>query len=130
MTNEIKVWVLEKWIDREATLKTLADTEELYIECTTAETVNEELVSQIKKLLDGLRQQEQEQPNGHWCYWEGKAVYAQFIDRAREAIKRSKHGAKYRVVEATTDSRAKYITKYTVVTENEKVLKFLYATSK
>jgi len=130
MTNEIKVWVLEKWINREAMLESLKTMEELYVEQSAAEGCNEELVKQIKMTLDSSRKREQENPDGYWSFWEGKTIYSQFIERAHEGIKRAKHGDKFRVVEATMDSRAKYISKYEVVTVNEKVLKYLYATSK
>ena len=69
-----------------------------------------------------------ENPNGYWSGTEGKTIYKQFCERAKDAIRRHDKDTKFRVIEGEIKDDAQYWTGYKFVKENEGVLRYLMAT--
>ena len=118
------VWVLERFIDAEEMKATLARVEELL---AVAET--EEQVKVVTESIDAYKKRIAENPEGHWLGYEGKCDYKEFCYVAKEFLRRNNFpNAKLRVVKAQVADDSKYWTNYKNPVENEKVLRYLYAT--
>lgn len=119
-----KVWILEGFISKESMIESLnqilemkesADTEDGIKACNEVETV--------------YRNQIARYPEGHWLGYQGKVIYSQFCECAKETLRNMRNqNMRWRVVEATIEDHAKYWTGYKVVKENSGVLKYLLAT--
>jgi len=116
-----KVWILEKWINRNDCEDTLNRFKEMF----ATELANDETCSKtITRLSNYLADPEFK---GYWFGYEGKSKYSDFCDVAVDFIRRHKaDNYKLRVVSAYIEDDAKYWAGYKNPTENEGVLKYLY----
>lgn len=118
-----KVWVLEKYQTKEDMNKTFEQFREMYE--SLKEDGTEEQIETAKKLVEKQRDTMKNNPNGYWYGIEGKSIYRQFCEVAKDAIRRADKGTQFRVVEGEITDDAKYWTGYKFVRENEGVLKYL-----
>ena len=118
-----KVWVLEKYQTTKDMDRTLEQFMEMYI-CARKGGQEEQIVL-AGKMLENWRNKMEENPNGYWSGIEGKSIYRQFMEVAKDAIRRADKDAKFRVVEGEIEDDAKYWLGYKFVKENEGVLKYL-----
>jgi len=121
-----KVWILEKYITVEEMERTLSDLEQGYE--VNKDKFTEEQIVIMESTLEAYRKKIKENPNGYWSGTEGKTIYKQFCERAKDAIRRHDKGTKFRVVEGEIQDDAQYWTGYKFVKENEGVLRYLMAT--
>lgn len=108
------VWILEKWVsaeDMQASLKGL-----------------ESVFGSEDLSVTAYREKIETNPEGMWSGWEGKSDYKQFCKVAKDALRRSKKGDKFRVVKAEIEDSAEYWTGYENPVENVGVMKYLWAT--
>ena len=122
-----KVWVLEKWQDREAAIKTVESVLELLDkmeeEYGPSEDVDRIRSESIKKLTNDYN----ESFNGKWVGHIGRSIYKQFCEDAIECL-RYEHNknSKFRVVSALIDDDATEWVNYVNPVENDGVMKYLY----
>ena len=121
-----KVWILEKYVTVEEMKRTLSDLEQGYE--MNKDKFTEEQIALMESTLGAYRKQIEEHPDGYWSGTEGKSIYRQFCERAKDAIRRHDKDTKFRVVEGEIKDDAKYWTGYKFVKENEGVLRYLMAT--
>ena len=121
-----KVWILEKFQTRAEMDEELKGYEEM-LESAKKENDNEEVLM-MEKVVAKLKTRMEENPDGYWSGWEGKTIYKQFCEVAKDAIRRAKKDDKFRVVEGEIADNAKYWPGYKFVKENEGVLRYLMAT--
>ena len=121
----MKVWVLEKFNSPTEMIKTLISMIEM-VESSRGNCSAEDS-RELDENIDQLENKIEENPSGFWSGVEGKASYKQFCNVAKDAIERNPN-AKFRVVEAEIDDRALSWINYRLVSVNDKVLKYLYAT--
>lgn len=118
-----KVWILEKFESREDMESLMAKTKDMasfYANDSEGYNVCNQMISALeKKMADN--------PDGYWAGFEGKIIYRQFIERAKEAIARNPE-AKFRVVEGLIDDDATSWCGYKTVEVNDRVLRYLMAT--
>ena len=121
-----KVWILEKFETNEDMVKTLSSLEQALEE--NRDKLDEEQMNRVichhKKMID-------ENPEGMWIGWEGKTIYRQFCDVARDSLRRANKlhkSCKFRVIEAEIEDNAQYWSNYKFIKENEGVLRYLMAT--
>ena len=121
----MKVWVLEKFASHTEMIKTLIDMIEIVESsrniCSAEDSQN------FDKGLDRFEDKIEKNPSGFWSGFEGKTNYKQFCNVAKDAIERNPN-AKFRVVEGEIDDKATTWINYRLVSVNDKVLKYLYAT--
>lgn len=121
-----KIWILEKLVDRDEMRKSYDDMKAL-LEEFKKEGVDEIKIKNSEMFLLEKKKEIDENPNGVWYGFEGKTIYRQFCDDARDAIRRNP-GCKFRVVEAKIPDDSKYWLDYEPTRVNEGVLRYLMAT--
>lgn len=114
-----KVWILEKFASREE-METQLKT--IYGFLQDSKTADE--IRACNEMIENYKRMILENPNGHWYGFEGKIVYKQFIQTAKEAMRRNPDGI-FRVVEGLIEDDATMWPGYKFVRINEKVLAFL-----
>ncbi len=119
-----KVWILERFETNEEMVKHHADYEEWLEDAKVNKLDN---VSHFEILVEKHKEVIKANPNGRWVGFDGKSIYRQFCDVARETIRRNPSD-KFRVIEAEIEDDAKYWVGYKFVKENEGVLRYLMAT--
>ena len=120
-----KVWILEKFVTREAMVQNLADYEGYFEEAKKQD--NEQAIKDFDNLIQKYKAKVEANPDGEWIGFEGNSSYRQFCECAKGAIRRN-NDAKFRVVEAEIPSSAKMWLGYKFVKVNEGVLNYLLAT--
>ena len=123
----MKVWVLEKFASPTEMIKTLISMIEI-VESSRSSCSAEDS-QKLDEDLDLFENKIEENPSGFWSGFEGKTSYKQFCNVAKDAIERNPD-AKFRVVEGEIDDKATTWINYRLVSVNDKVLKYLYATLK
>ena len=121
-----KVWVLEKFESNEMMVKVLGEMEQIFEE--SKGKLDEKGVESINQAIASYKKMIDENPEGTWIGWEGKSIYRQFCEVAKDALRRADKSWKFRVVEGEIEDNAKYWCGYKFVKENEGVLKYLMAT--
>lgn len=117
-----KVWVLERWLDRNFVEKRYNEYVELFSKDTTVK--DEDKIKVLDSFASRLAT-----PNfeGYWCGYEGKSNYKDFCSVAADFIRRHKNEKyKLRVVSAYIDDDARSWVGYKNPTENEGVLRYLF----
>lgn len=113
-----KVWILEKFETHEEMVMYLGEYEKL---------LKDDSDEKLKLFLEKYRNQVKENPEGRWVGFDGKTIYRQFCDVARDSIRRNPN-VKFRVVEGEIPDDAKFWVGYKFVKENEGVLRYLMTT--
>ena len=121
-----KVWILEKFVSNEAMVKTLGELEKTLEE--SKGNLDEKGIEVMNKSIASYKKMIDENPEGMWIGWEGKSIYRQFCEVAKDALRRADKSWKFRVVEGEIEDNAKYWCNYKFVKVNEGVLKYLMAT--
>ena len=121
-----KVWILEKYITVEDMNKMAEQNAELY-ESVKADGT-EEQIAMVEDMIEKWNDKMKQNPEGYWSGREGKSVYRQFCEVAKDAIRRADKGTRFRVVEGEVKDDARFWTGYKFVKENEGVLRYLMAT--
>lgn len=121
-----KVWILERFESNEMLVKQLNELKQTISEHEAEFT--DEMKATAKETIATLQRLVDENPNGYWSGWEGKAIYHQFCDVAKDALRRADKSWKFRVIEGEVEDDAKYWAGYKVVKENKGVLRYLMAT--
>ena len=121
-----KVWVLEKFESNEMMVKVLGEMEQMLEECKGK--LDEKGIDQVNKAIDSYKKMIDENPEGTWIGWEGKSIYRQFCEVAKDALRSADKSWKFRVVEGEIEDNAKYWCGYKFVKVNEGVLRYLMAT--
>lgn len=119
-----KVWILEGFISREHMDKELNDLYEMRNKASNDNELKvcDEMISLYSKSIT-------KNPNGHWLGYQGKSIYRQFCDCAKQTLRYSKDVAeKWRVVEAEIQDDANTWIGYKVIKENPGVMRYLWAT--
>ena len=120
-----KVWILERYISPEETKESLNG---LY-EMRNAAKGNDDLVKTCDMAIEIYKKRMEENPDGYWLGYQGKTVYRQFCECAKETMRNPKlKGSSYRVIEAEIPDAADTWSNYQIVKVNEGVLRYLYAT--
>ena len=121
-----KVWILEKFESNEAMVKTLGELEKTLDE--SKGNLDEKGIELMNKTIASYKKMIDENPEGIWIGWEGKSIYRQFCEVAKDALRRADKSWKFRVVEGEIEDNAKYWCDYKFVKVNEGVLRYLMAT--
>ena len=121
-----KVWILEKFESNEAMVKSLSELEQLFEE--SKDNFDEKGIESMNKTIASHKKMIEENPEGMWIGWEGKSIYSQFCEVAKDALRRADKSWKFRVVEGEIEDNAQYWCGYKFVKVNEGVLKYLLAT--
>ena len=121
-----KVWVLEKFESNEAMVKTLGEWEKALEESKC--NLDEKGIESMSKKIASYKKMIDENPEGIWIGWEGKSIYRQFCEVAKDALRRADKSWKFRVVEGEIEDNAKYWCAYKIVKVNEGVFRYLMAT--
>ena len=121
-----KVWVLEKLESNEMMVKTLGELKQAFKECIG--NLDEKGIKSMVQTIDSYKKLIEENPNGMWLGWEGKASYRQFCEVAKNALRRAPSSYKFRVIEAEIEDNAEYWCGYKIVKQNDAVLRYLMAT--
>ena len=121
-----KVWILEKYITAEEMRNVLGDLSELYESVKESSDVKQ--IAMVEEMIQKYNDKMEQNPNGYWSGCEGKSVYTQFCEKAKDTIRRADKDVKFRVVEGEIEDDAKYWVKYKFVKENEGVFRYLMAT--
>ena len=121
-----KVWVLEKFESNDAMVKTLSKLEQAFEE--SKDYLDEKGIESMNETIASYKKRIDENPDGEWIGCEGKSIYRQFCDVAKDALRRADKSCKFRVVEGEVEDNAKYWCGYKFVKVNEGVLKYLIAT--
>lgn len=121
-----KVWILEKWVNRNDCEDTLNKFKELL---TKEELKDNKTYSKvITRFSNYLADPEFK---GYWVGYVGKSKYSDFCYEAADFIRRHKaDNYKLRVVSAYIEDESTSWSGYKNPTENEGVLKYLYLRSK
>lgn len=120
-----KVWILEKFETHEEMVKYLKEYEEMIKNQEVNNSPDKD--EKLKMFLDKYRAQVEENPEGRWIGFEGKTIYSQFCNVAKQTIKMYP-GTKFRVVEGEIPDDAKFWPGYKFIKENEGVLRYLMVT--
>lgn len=119
-----KVWILEKWITPEERMKSIEEVRGLLHIFKT-----EEEKARVYEKIEAMERELHENHEGMWVGWEGKSIYRQFCQVAKECLRRyEKKPDKFRVVSAQIEDGAGQWLDYENPVENEGVLRYLYAT--
>lgn len=121
-----KVWILEKFESNEAMVKSLSELEQMFEE--SKDSFDEKGIESMTKTIESYKKRIDENPDGEWIGWEGKSIYSQFCEVAKDALRRADKSWKFRVVEGEIEDNAQYWCGYKFVKVNEGVLKYLIAT--
>ena len=121
-----KVWILEKFESNEAMVKTLGELEKTLDE--SKGNLDEKGIELMNQTIGSYKKMIDENPEGIWIGWEGKSIYRQFCEVAKDALRRADKSWKFRVVEGEIEDNAKYWCDYKFVKVNEGVLRYLMAT--
>ena len=121
-----KVWILEKFESNEAMVKSLSELEQMFEE--SKDNFDEKGIESMNKTISSHKKMIDENPEGMWIGWEGKSIYSQFCEVAKDALRRADKSWKFRVVEGEIEDNAQYWCGYKFVKVNEGVLKYLIAT--
>ena len=122
-----KVWILEKFATAEEQAKHYTEFVEMVENAKNDGKMTDEQIAQLEQGIAAYKKVVDENPDGRWYGFEGKAIYRQFCDVAKEAIRRNPEG-KFRVVEGEIEDDAKYWTNYKMVKVNDGVYRYLMAT--
>ena len=126
VTKMKKVWVLEKFESNEVMVETLGELERMFEE--NKGNLDEKDAKSVAQTIDSYKKMIDENPDGEWIGWEGKSIYSQFCEVAKDALRRADKSWKFRVVEGEIEDNAQYWCGYKFVKENEGVLRYLMAT--
>ena len=121
-----KVWILEKFASHEEMVKHCEGNKAM-VEMAKNNGMSAEEIASLEEFAASYEKVMNENPEGLWYGFEGKVIYRQFCDVAKEAIRRNPEG-KFRVVEGEIPEDSKYWTCYKLVKVNEGVLRYLMAT--
>ena len=124
------VWILERWITREEMEQSIREMEKMLADC---EANRPEAVDTAKELLAYNRKDLENNPDGRWLGYQGKSIYRQFCECAKETMRYfcgKNRNEKFRVVKAEIPDDAKYWTGYKNPVENDRVMAYLWATYK
>ena len=121
-----KVWILEKFASHEEMVKHCEENKAM-IEMAKNNGMSAEEIASLEEFAAHYEKVMNENPEGRWYGFEGKIIYRQFCDVAKEAIRRNPEG-KFRVVEGEIPEDSKYWINYKLVKVNEGVLRYLMAT--
>lgn len=122
-----KVWILEKFATAEEQAKHYTEFVEMVENAKNDGKMTDEQIAQLEQGIAAYKKVVDENPDGRWYGFEGKVIYRQFCDIAKEAIRRNPEG-KFRVVEGEIEDDAKYWTNYKMVKVNDGVYRYLMAT--
>ena len=122
-----KVWILEKFASREEMLKHQAENRAMVEMAKANDKYTAEQISSLEDFAASYDKVVENNPNGRWYGFEGKIIYRQFCDCAKDAIRRNPEG-KFRVVEGEIPDDSKMWIGYKFIKENEGVLRYLMAT--
>ena len=120
------VWILEKWKSPEFMRQTINE-----FASTLEDEKDEEFIKSTKKIVASLEQELKDNPDGVWTGIVGKTVYKQFCIDAKDDLrywKKKDKNMQFRVVKAEIEDNAKYWLGYVNPVENNRVLRYLYAT--
>ena len=121
-----KVWILEKFESNEAMVKALGELEQMFEE--SKGNLDEKSIESMNRTIASHKKMIEENPEGMWIGWEGKSIYRQFCEVAKDALRRADKSWKFRVVEGEIEDNAKYWCGYKIVKVNEGVFRYLMAT--
>lgn len=122
-----KVWILEKLYLPEETKKSIIEMEEALDIIRNNPEAPVEGISCMENTISTLKQRLADFPDGYWLGFEGKVIYRQFCQVAKDAINRNPDFT-FRVVSAEIADDAKSWMGYQNPTVNEGVLRYLMAT--
>ena len=82
-----KVWILEKFESNEAMVKALGELEKAFeeIKCN----LDEKGIESMSKTIASHKKMIDENPEGMWIGCEGKSIYRQFCEVAKDSIRRA-----------------------------------------
>ena len=120
-----QVWVLEVFVTNESMRESLNTFKE-YRDNAIAQG-DDKYLSEINSVIARQERKLVEFPEGCWTGIEGKTIYKQFCNVAKDAIRYNRKG-NYRVVRAEIEDTASVWIGYVNPVVNEGVLKYLYAT--
>lgn len=121
-----KVWILEGLVTPDKTKKSIAEVEEWKQEMASLD--NHDGVEACERTIASLKKKIELFPDGYWLGYQGKTIYSQFCECAKETLKNMKDKMQFRVVKAEIADDAKQWTNYVNPVENEGVLRYLMAT--
>lgn len=127
-----KIWVLQRWIDRNGMDKTYNEMLDMVTFCKE-NGADAKVTASFQDSADRYKEKMEQNPDGYWLGYVGRSNYRGFCRDAKESLRgfikeRKESAENFRVVEATTEDDAKTWTGYTVVKVNDGVLKYLLAT--
>ena len=122
-----RVWILEKLYLPEETKKSIIEMEEALDIIRNNPEAPAEGISCMENTISTLKQRLADFPEGYWLGFEGKVIYRQFCQVAKDAINRNPDFT-FRVVSAEIADDAKSWLRYQNPTVNEGVLRYLMAT--
>lgn len=122
-----KVWILEKFVTAEEQIKHYTEYKAMVENARNNSEMTDEQIAQLEQSVAAYKKVVDENPDGRWYGFEGKAIYRQFCDVAKAAIRRNPEG-KFRVVEGEIEDNAKYWIGYKMVKVNDGVFRYLMAT--
>lgn len=123
-----KVWILERFYTREDLEKGLQSAQEIYESELAKADRDMKIVNAFDDAVLALKREIEENPDGAWGGIEGKTNYAQFCEVAKDALRRAKDGASYRVVQAQIPDTANQWWGYQKPVVNDRVYRYLMAT--
>lgn len=127
-----KVWIMEKFISAEVMQKEIEDMEKILSNVDTMyanEADRQNAIDAAVKVRATIKEKLNDNPDGYWCGWEGKSDYRTFCRRAQEDMRyEHNRGERFRVGTAEINDNADTWLGYKNFTENDKVLRYLYAT--
>lgn len=127
-----KIWVLERWTNKDKMAKTYA--EMLDITAYSKETgAAGDVVESLKDSAIKYKEMMEQNPEGYWLGYVGRSNYKRFCSDAKNDLRyfikeKGENAKNFRVVEATIEDDAKYWIGYTVTKVNDGVLRYLLAT--
>ena len=122
-----KVWILEKFASREEMLNSQARNRAMTEMAKASGNYTEEQIEYLEDFAASYDKVVESNPNGRWYGFEGKIIYKQFCDCAKEVIRRNPDG-KFRVVTAEINDDARSWLGYKNIQVNDKVMRYLMAT--
>ena len=122
-----KVWILEKFASREEMLKSQAENRATLEMIKTNDSYTEDQIKYFEEYVADYDNVGENNPNGRWYGFEGKANYKQFCDRAKASIRCNPDGI-FRVVEGEIPDNSNMWIGYRFIKENEDVMRYLMAT--
>lgn len=79
-----KVWILEKFVSAEEMAKSYEDMRVMIEMAKEGDKFSKEEIESLDGGLANYKKVIDENPNGRWCGFEGKIVYRQFCDVAKQ----------------------------------------------